>query len=125
MNLKNLMNKRVSDSRKIKDAQETNIIVYGGASAASGLIRTEQENQTAKKFDRFLAQNGSKIMTLSWFMQTMNEFATECNCVVEYSVSSNKNLVDCYLLGAGRISFAIVKAPTKQLIDRLNAGQEI
>jgi len=126
MNLKQLMNGKVSDSRKIKDAQETNIIVYGGASIANGMYTSEQGNRAIKKIDAFLAKYEGKISTLAWFMQAMNDFAAEFDgAVVEYHISNNKNLVDCYIIGAGTITFAIVKAPTKQLVDRLNAGQEI
>ena len=121
MNLKKLMDSK----HRVGDAKDLNIIVYGGASTTSGMYQSEQDANTGKKFERFLAQNEGKISTLDWFMHTMNDFAAECNCVVEYSVSNNKNLVDCYLLGAGRITFAIVQAPTQPFINKLNTGQAV
>ena len=124
MNLKRMMNGKVSDSRKIKDAQETNIVYFDSNDYVDG-NSTENEKTLASKINSLAAYNQGKLSTLSWLMGEINELATKYGVDFRYEIASNKNLVKCVLGNVGWISFAIVKAPTKQLVDRLNAGQEI
>lgn len=135
MNLKQRMGRsnKVVDSRRISDAAVTNIIIYNSATIGGGMVNSEEENNFEKTIDNFVSKNKDRLMTLSFFKDSIEQLCVKFNCGFNF-VDYNNQQIQCYFYkeqngqfqyNLGWISFIVVRNITRQMIDKLNMGQNI
>lgn len=126
MNLKHL--KSVSGQTRIGDAQSTQMVFIDGET-----IGKNKNEVTTMELDSFIEKNRGKLWGIASFMERITDIAQQYGCEIQFEVNTNPQLVSCLIYKddgtfaktIGLLKFAVIRPATRQLVEKLNMGQEI